>query len=180
MEKKVSIKYRLRYAGEFLHWCNSYDYCKLGQNSGYGEIAEFDTIKEATMALCNTTYFLHPDIPALVGKTAKERLEMVEIVKTIQTLEFEGAERDFYLPTNLEIVQFYILAKGDTGLVHYLKSAQPFLAGCNTYEDGGYEFASMPGRLGEYTAWVKAGKPINEKKAKFPKVQEAIKRWCKL
>lgn len=141
------------------------------------EPAMFETQEDAIRCICDDFYY-HHGVGSITDKdTAKERLQKIKLVK-IQRIE-EEIKADVYIPTNIEIHEWYILARGDDGLQFYLKSQMPDWESRQNsfsrfYDDDGYEFAGGDyWRIKGYNEWVAAGKPVKKpRSARIAKLVE--------
>ena len=170
--------YRLKLDDDFLSFEDHGDCYILCPTDRYDSIpASFKTEEGAIATICDDFYFHHGYGSIRDNSSAKERLEKIQIIKVVTTVEEEPVRVNLYVPTNIEIHNWYVAAKGDTGLRIYLKSQCPGWEELDSYrrkqffDDDGYEFACHYDRIKGYNDWVAAGKPTlpskSERIAKF-------------
>ncbi len=170
------IVYKLRLDGQFLAIENHEDETEIfGFSDEYTQPVCFDTQEEALAAIC-TNFFFHHGLGSISrSDSAKDRLAKIEIVKCTLVEKQEIVRPEVYVPTNIEIHNWYVTAKGDDGLRFYLNSQlggfeKTFSKGC-IYDDDGCELADTYDRIKGYNDWVKAGKPV--KSSHFERITKA-------
>lgn len=114
------------------------------------------TYEMAISAICDNFFFHHGCGNLITPFTpAKERLQLIQIVKVEETITQEFIETGFdTIPNNKELAEYYKKARGDFGLEGFIQAGR--------YKEDDYDLIDSS-RLEGYNEWVKQGKPFSNK-----------------